>query len=231
MGRTRRTVPVEFLELFNRAQVFSTTPGQNGWTIADTSAAGAPVYRIETENGVPYAALRLANTNEAENVCLAFGDVLALALARLGFFRFLFRISAFDAQTTLVAGLGSARNDTPDSVAVNAWARIEGSVSTTALLVETDDTVVDRDDIATGVTVGTDWVEVMIDTSQALDSRGSGVLFTINGNPVAEKTAFTFANAGATRQLQPLFQLQKASGTGVPEVHIALPEWKTVQRY
>ena len=30
----------QFVDLFDRAQVFSATPGQNGWTIADTSSSG-----------------------------------------------------------------------------------------------------------------------------------------------------------------------------------------------
>ena len=140
-----REWPLEGGDFFDRAQVFTTTPGQNGWTIADTSAAGAPTYLCITEDGGA-AKLTLAATSELEIVTLYMNDVLPLDLASLQSVEFVAKVEAIDAVTTLVFGVGSARNDTSDTVATSAWFRMEGSASTSNVVVETDDGVVDRDD-------------------------------------------------------------------------------------
>ena len=43
MGLARRR-NVIWRDRFNRAQALTTTPGENGWTIKDTSSAGTPTY-------------------------------------------------------------------------------------------------------------------------------------------------------------------------------------------
>ncbi len=209
----------EFCDLFDRAQVFSATPGMNGWTIADTSTSGTPTYLCVTENGGA-AALTLAATSEAENVCLFFNDVLPWDLRQLQYIKFIAKVSGIDAVTTLVFGVGSARNDTPDSVGHLAWFRVEGSASTSAVVVETDDTVTDNDDKATGETLGSVYKTFLIDFSQGL----SDVRFYVEGERVSAATTFSMASATADQNVQPLIQLQKASGTGVPSITIAAIE-------
>lgn len=211
----------EFCEAFDRAQAFTTTPGQNGWTIADTSSSGTPTYLCVTEDGGA-ATLTLASTSEAENVCLYFNDVLPWDLAKLQFVKFVAKVSGIDSATTLVMGVGSARNDTPDSVAVNAWFRMEGSASTSAVACETDDATSDLDDKATGQTLAAVYKTFLIDFTQGL----SDIRFYIEGERVAASTTFTLANITAGQNVQPIIQIQKASGTGTPAVTIAMIEAK-----
>lgn len=209
----------EFCDLFDRAQVFSTTPGQNGWTIADTSASGTPTYLCATEDGGS-AVLTLASTSEAENVCLFFNDVLPWDLAGLQYVKFVVKVSGIDSASTLVFGVGSARNDTPDSVTVSAWFRMEGSASTSAVVVETDDNSNTWDDVATGQTLSSTYKTFVIDFGRGL----SDVRFFIEGEPVATGTTFNMSSVTSGQNVQPIVQIQKASGTGTPAVTIALIE-------
>lgn len=209
----------EFCELFDRAQAFTTTPGQNGWTIADTSASGTPTYLCATEDGGA-AVLTIAATSEAENVCLYFNDVLPWDLAGLQYVKFVAKVSGVDAVTTLTMGVGSARNDTPDSVTVNAWFRMEGSASTSNVVVETDDNTTDNDDKATGYTLSSTYKTFMIDFSRGL----ADVRFYIEGEPVATGTTFNMSAVTSGQNVQPIIQIQKASGTGTPAVTIAAIE-------
>lgn len=210
----------EFVDHFDRAQSFTTTPGQNGWTIADTSSSGTPTYLCVTEDGGA-AKLTLANTSEAEIVTLYHNDVLQLDLAKLQNIWFIAKVAGIDSATTLTMGVGSARDDTDDSVAVNAWFRMEGSASTSAVVVETDDGTTDDDDNATGQTLSSTYKKFLIDFSQGL----SDVRFYIDGARVAAASTFTLASITAGQNVQPIVQLQKASGTGVPAITIAQIGW------
>lgn len=212
------------VENFDRAQVFTSTSLEGGWTIADTSSAGSPTYLCITEDGGA-AKLTLAATSESENVCLYFGDVLPLDLASLHRVEIIAQVSGIDSVTTLVMGVGSARNDTPDSVANLAWFRMEGSVSTTAIVVESDDTVTDKDDIATGASLAAVYKKMVIDFSNGL----ADVRFYIDGDRVAATTTFSMSGITSGQNVQPMIQLQKASGTGVPSVTIA--QITTQQKY
>ncbi len=208
-------------DLFDRAQEFTTTPGQNGWTIADTSSSGTPTYLCVTEDGGA-AKLTLASTSEAENVCLHFDDVLPWGLADLKYVEFVLKVAGIDSATTLVAGVGSARNDAVDSVATNAWFKLMGSVSTSAVVVESDDGTNDNDDVATGSTLAAVYKKLHIDFSQGL----ADVRFYLDGERVAAATTFDLSNITSGQNVQPIIQLQKASGTGVPSVTVAKVEAK-----
>lgn len=197
---------------FDRAQIYSTTPGMNGWTIADTSAAGAPTYLNVSGGG---AALTIASTSEAENVCLYQNDVLPFDILKVQRMRFLAKVSGVDSATTIVMGLGSARNDTPDSVATNCWFRMEGSASTSAVVIETDDGTTDDDDNATGVTLSSTYKQFEIDFTRGL----SDIRFYIDG-AVLSTTTLSMAALTTATNVQPIFQIQKASGTGTPALTV-----------
>lgn len=182
------------------------------WLVADTSAAGTPVYTKGTSD----ATLTLAATNEIENVCLSFGDALDIDIDDIQRVEMRVRISAstFTSGSILAFGVASARNDTLDSVAANAWFRMEGANSTTQVYVESDDGVRDNDDVATGVTLGTTYKEFVIDFT----GGKSNVKFYIDGQRVAAGT--TFDMSGYSAGLQPLVQIQKAANTNVNGVII-----------
>ena len=206
----------EFCEMFNRAQAFTTTPGQNGWTIADTSSSGTPTYLCITEDGGA-AKLTLAATSEAENVCLYTNDVLPYDLRNLQRVDFIAQVAGIDAATVCVFGVGSARADDEDTVAINAWFKLEGATSTSALVVESDDATNDNNDVATGTTLASVYKKCSIDFSQGL----SDVRFFVDGERVAASTTFDMSDASAGANVQLMAQLSKASGTGTPSLTIA----------
>lgn len=200
---------------FNRAQALTTTPGARGWTVKDTSPAGTPTYLCVTEDGGAMA-LTLSNTSEAQIVTMFLNDVLVYDLRQIQRVWWICRVAAVDAVTQIAWGLASAQNDTLDSVSINAWFRIDGTASTSNVVIETDDNVTDDDDNVTGVTLGSTYKKFEIDFGKGL----SDIRFYIDGQPVGAQT-FSLAGAAAGQNVQPFVQLQKASGTGVPAITIA----------
>lgn len=208
-----------FCDMFDRAQAFTTTPGQNGWTIADTSSSGTPTYLCITADGGA-AKLTLAATSEAENVCLYQNDVLPFDLAMLQRVDFVAQVSGVDAASVIVFGVGSARADDEDTVAVNAWFKLEGAASTSALVVETDDGTNDNNDVSTGTTLASTYKKCSIDFSQGL----SDVRFFVDGERVAASTTFDMSAITSGQNVQLMAQVSKASGTGTPAIQIARVE-------
>jgi hypothetical protein len=191
------------------------------WLVVDTSAAGAPTYT----RGTSVATLKLAATSEVENVCLAFGDALGIDIDDLQSIEMRVRLDAvLTTGTELVFGLGSARNDTTDSVTANAWFKMVGATSTTLVVVETDDGTRDNDDVATGVTLGTSFKKFYIDFT----GGKSNVEFYIDGVRVAPAT--TFDMSAYSSGLQPIVQIQKAANTNVNGVIIDYVEVKAKRR-
>ena len=206
----------EFVDHFDRAQALTTTPGVNGWTVKDTSSAGTPTYLCVTEDGGSMK-LTLAATSEEEIVTMYQNDVLPYDLAMLQRIWWIVKVGGIDAVTTLVLGLATAQNDTEDSVTVNSWFRMEGSASTSNIVVETDDGTSDLDDKATGATLSSTYKKLEMNFTNGL----SDIRFNIDGERVAAGTTFTLASITAGQNVQPFVQLHKASGTGVPNVQIA----------
>jgi len=179
------------------------------WLIDDTSSSGTPTYT----KGTSVATLTLASTSEVENVCLHFGDALDFDIDLIQSIEMRVKLSAvFTTGSTLVFGVGSARNDDPDSMTANALFKMVGATSTTALFVETDDGVRDNDDIATGATLGTTFKRFVIDFT----GGKSNVKFYVDGDRVAAAT--TFDMSGYSAGLQPIVQIQKAANTNVDAV-------------
>lgn len=216
----------DWCDYFDRAQAFTTTPGQNGWTIKDTSSAGTPTYLCITEDGGA-AKLTLASTSEAEIVTLYHNDVLAFDLSRIQHVEYVAKVAGIDSVTTLTMGVADAQNDTDDSVAVSAWFRMQGSASTSAVVVETDDATTNNDDVSTGTTLSSTYKTFKIDFTRGL----SDIRFYIDGEPVATGTTFSMASVTAGQNVQPFIQLQKASGTGTPSVTIAKARIKYTTAY
>lgn len=204
-----------FEDYFNRAQALTTTPGQNGWTVKDTSSAGTPTYLCASGDGGGMV-LTLASTSEEEIVTMYQNDLLNFDVRTIQYVEMILKVAGVDAVTTLVAGLGSAQSDTEDSLATNAWFRMQGSASTSALVVETDDATTDNDDKATGTTLSSTYKTLRIDFQKGL----SDVRFYVDGERVAAGTTFDMSALTSGLNVQPFVQLHKASGTGVPAVTI-----------
>lgn len=212
-----------FIDNFNRAQAYTTTPGQNGWTILDVSSAGTPTYLNVTEDGGA-ADLAFDSQSEAQTVVLYNNDVLIYDVRQIKSMWFVLKVTAFSAVSTLCAGLASAYNATPDSVATNAWFRMQGSASQTALLIETDDAVTDNDDKATGVTLGSTYKKLLIDFTAGIQDVKfyvDGVRVGAGNGAAANDGRFDMSGLSAGLNVQPYISLQKASGATVDAVRIA----------
>jgi hypothetical protein len=208
-----------FVDYFDRAQALTTTPGHNGWTISDTSSSGTPTYLCITEDGGAMK-LTLASTSEAEHVCMYMNDVLPWDLADLHRVHIVAKVADIDSVTTLSMGVGNAQADDEDDVTVSAWFKMEGSASTSNLVVETDDATNETTDVATGETLAGTYKHLIIDFQNGL----SDIRFFVDGSRVADSTTFTMADVASGQNVQPYIQLSKASGTGTPSVTIAAIE-------
>lgn len=180
------------------------------WLVDDTSVTGTPTYT----KGTSVLTMTLNNDNAVVNICSHFGDALDFDIDSIQSMEMRVRIGAatFTSGSTLVFGLGSARDDTPDNVAANAWFRMEGANSTTLVYCESDDGTTDKNDISTGKTLGTTFKRFFI------DFRGgkSNVKFYIDGERVCAST--TFDMSAYSSGLQPIIQLQKAANTNADSV-------------
>jgi hypothetical protein len=205
-----------FIDNFDRAQALTTTAGMNGWTVKDTSSSGTPTYLTLTEDGGAMK-LTLVSTSEEEIVTMYQNDILIYDVRQLQQVWWIAKVAGIEAVTTLVMGVGAAQNDTEDSVVTNAWFRMEGSVSTSALVVETDDATTDNNDVATGETLAAVYKKLQMDFTNGI----ADVRFYVDGARVAAGTTFDMSALTAGLNVQPFVQLHKASGTGVPSVTLA----------
>ena len=173
------------------------------WMVDDTSLTGTPTYTKGTSN----LTMTLNNDSAIVNICTHFNDALDFDIDLIQSIEMRCKIGAatFTSGSTLVFGLGSARDDTPDSVTAHAWFRMEGANSTTLVYAESDDGTRDVNDISTGVTLGTTFKRFVIDFT----GGKSDVKFYIDGQRVCASQ--TFDMSAYSSGLQPIFQLQKAA--------------------
>ena len=207
----------KFVDEFDRDITFAAGTGNGYWTIKDTSSSGTPTYTTVTASDGGLLTITCSNTNEAQVVTLYHGDKLFYDLQYLQNVWWVLKVASFSATATLVAGVGSAQADSADDVATNAWFRMEGGTSTSAVVVETDDAVTDTDDVATGQTLSTTLKKFLIDFSYGLGD----VRFFIDGARVAAGTTFNMSGLTAGLNVQPFLQFQKSGGTATPAVSIA----------
>lgn len=223
----KKVVKDVFRFLGNMRPAAVASPDGNTWNKKVTAAGGSPTVLAVA------GAMELAfdATSEVQNLCLYFGDVLPYDIDDLIAMEFVAKLAAtsLDASITAVMGLGSARHDTPDSVAANAWFRMQGSNS---LLLETDDGTTDLDDKATGLTLSTTYRRFRIDFAEGLVTKGppslsvggkGSVIFSAedsNGclRQVGRNTQFDMS--AYSSGLQPLFQIQKTAGTATGTLSI-----------
>lgn len=192
----------------------STTAGPSPWRIKDTSSAGTPTYaqKADAQGGV--LEMLHDNTSEAQVVTLYWGDEQCIGYNKSPVFISRVKIPATpSAANFLVWGLASAQNDTEDSVAINAWFRVEGA--SLAVKLETDDGTTDSDDKTGFTAVADTWYETMV----AVGSTGIVTFFYRSAaSPSAmpawtQLTPQTFTIAAGTTNLQPMVQLRKSAGT------------------
>ena len=203
---------------FDMAYTPTTTPVPPwGWTLKKTAAAGSPALACVSEDDGCMDFL-LEATSEAQILDLFQNDVVNFRWDMLQYASFLVQQAvAADAVTTLFFGLTNARNDAVGSVTRKAIFKVLGSTDTTAVVIDTADGTTTNTNIATGQVVGATYVEYLIDFTQGLGD----VRFYINGARVAASTTFSLAALAGANRCQVNMQLQKASGTGVPESRLS----------
>jgi hypothetical protein len=196
----------EYVDDFVGASVTFPTSANIGtpW-LTDVTGAAPPTH---VRNGGA-AILTLTADSQAQILGLHHNDAKAFDIDDLIRVEMRAKIGAatFTSGSILVFGVSSDRNDTADSMAESAWFRMEGANSTTLVYCETDDGTTDKNDISSGVALGTTYKEFVIDFS----GGKSNVKFYIDGVRVAAST--TFDMSAYTGSVQPMIQLQKAANT------------------
>jgi hypothetical protein len=148
--------------------------------------------------------------NNAEDAVLYWGDQRGIDVSKQAVIEFRARVSVLPTATgQIVMGLAGDHDLDKDTLLESAWFKFDGDGD---VLVESDDTTNNEDDVATGVTVlATDWKIYRIDFTDLAD-----VKFFIDGDRVASGTTFDMSNlAGAELILQPYFSVDKGADTGV----------------
>ena len=176
------------------------------WLVDHTGAA-PPTFVRNAGNAV----LTMTSADQVQIIGLHHGDALTFDIDDIQSVEMRVKMGAttFTSGNIFVFGVGSARNDTADSVAEHAWFRMEGANSTTLVYAESDDGTRDVNDISTGVALSTTFKRFVIDFT----AGKSDVKFYIDGQRVCASQ--TFDMSAYSGGLQPIIQLQKASGTTV----------------
>ena len=173
-------------------------------------AGGAAAKVAGAINGI--VQLALDATDEAQIAVLDWNDQVSLSLAQGLIFEARVRMSVLPTTGTedsqAVFGLASAHNATLDTVATNAWFRIE-SAANTVLLWEVDDNTANNDDDNTcaGVTLAAgDYHIYRIDATNV-----AAVKFYVDG--VLKGTGNMDGFTGVTDKVQPYFNVSKTHAT------------------
>jgi len=192
------------------------------WAIKDVSSSGTPTYAIKGDESNGAFELKFDNTSEDQTVGLYWNDEQNILYSGKPIFQCRLKVPTLpNANDTIVFGLMSAWNATEDSVATNAWFRLQGATLVPAL--ETDDGTTDKDDKVTDqvftMTADT-YYEFRIDCSDT-----SNVKFyyraTLGGTwTQLTTTGTTFTIAANSTNLQPVFQIHKSSGTQTTNIII-----------
>lgn len=211
----------EFCDDFLGVGTFVASAGLDPWLITDTSSSGTPTY-TRLDHGETVGAFRpgvaqlaFDTQNEAQNVCLSFGDKLCFDINSLRGFECGIRFvgetgSAKDAATTVAWGVTGDRNDAIDSIAIAAIFRLAAGTASQVVVVESDDAVNNNDDVATGFSLtDSTWAKFKIDFSNLSSVKFYGGLAGGPFQRFAKGTTFDMSNYAAG--LQPFFQIQKTA--------------------
>jgi hypothetical protein len=181
----------------------------------DDSSSGAPTLLHQPKADGIYR-MKLASTSEAERCAVYLGDDCCISPTKKPIFeaRVAITTASPNAAETLIIGLVSARNDTVASIADHCMFKWTGANNN--ILIDTDDGTTDTSDQDTT----SDWVsgtyyKFKIDMSDLTD-----VKFFIDGERQLRSTTFDVSAMAASDYLQPIVEIQKASGTTVPQVDI-----------
>lgn len=201
---------------------------------ATASSDGSPFVKAVTGAAPPTAAsaggklaLALTSAEQAQNMCVYWGDDLGLPIADIRYVRMWAGLSV--TLTTNVQasfGLASARNDTIGTIANRALFRVVGAATPSkALKISSDDGTHESSDVAANTDVAVDALRRYdIDFASGLDD----VRFHCEMGPQKllrrVRPDLKFDLSAQTGGFQPYFQIQKASSTEVGALWVARME-------
>ncbi len=192
----RVIAPVSFYDDFLMG---TTTSDFKAWLTRDAGAATETVVR-NTANAV--AVLALDATNEIQVAGIDWGDDRPWILNQGLVIEFRFRFTTLPTGSVVaVLGLCGNHNAAVNTIAESIWFRADGSG---AITVETDDTVNETSQVATGVTLAANaWAigRIVVESTAA-------VRFYLNGTRVASATTFNMSQVAALA-LQPVARIGK----------------------
>ena len=185
-----------------------------GFVQVDDSVGGSPTKEHRPDANGVYR-MKLASANEKEVCAVYLGDDCCISPTKKPVFEAKVRFNAtMTAQDTFIVGLVSARNDTVGSIADHCMFKITGANNN--VLIDTDDGITDTSDQDTLVDFVNDtYLTLKIDMSDLED-----VKFFIDGERKLRSTTFSVKDMASTDYLQPIVEVQKSSGTSVPQVEI-----------
>jgi len=182
----------------------------------DVDVAGASVAPVSNENGGAMK-LDIEATSEAQDAVLYLGDQLNFDIDKLQYMEMRVKIVTPGTGTVFVWGLAGNHNLDKDTIAQNAWFRVDAAL---AVDVESDDGTNNNDNKTTAITLTTDvyaWFKIDI-------SDPASVKFYIRTEGATTYTqvaaATTFDMSNYTAGLQPYFSGDKATGTGTGSLTI-----------
>lgn len=212
MPRTSFSNTWSWIDDFVGAGTFGAAGVGVPWAIVDTSVGGTPTYAAVNPSSSGEIAVTLVATNEIENVCLAFGDVLCFSIGKIIDFEWRIKLGAATMPTASLISFGmtSARNDAIASITNSILFQVDGATDTTACVITTRDGVHTNSAVSTGTTLINAYKLFRVDfTNGTTDVR-----FFIDNAPVATGTTFDLSNY--TGSMQPFLQLQKTVSVNVP---------------
>ena len=216
----RRSWKDEFFGGGASFQVPTTAVWYSPWKNTFTAAAGTPPCTFGNDNGALEDAAGImklghTSTNQVENNCLSWGDILSFGLDKRPVWKSRIRLgqASLDSTTSLFFGLTGDRADAIASITVRVGFVMVSSVSSTIVYVVTDDGVTDSGNVSTTIALGTGWKDFEIDARAK-----SNILFYMTDNDnrrtrVGQGT--TFSMAAYSGSLQPNYQIQKTADTNV----------------
>jgi hypothetical protein len=209
----------------NGASISTSALYGNEWVVADTSSAGTPTYVRGTDGGAASQAAGIAkldmdSQSEAQVVILSHGGIELFDVNDRIVYecRLKMNQAAVGSVTDFSFGVCAGQNATWDSTTIMAAFRVVGGTSTTNVVVESDDGTNDNDDKATGCTLINAYKYFKIDMQDLTNVKF--YMTDANSKLIRVGQATTFDISNYTSCVQPVFQLQKASGADTSGVSI-----------
>jgi len=201
--------------VLNKIEVGNTTAL---WSTVETNLNAEIEVVADSPNGV--VAITLDSDDNAEIGALYLGDQRPFSIKQGLIFEARATFAVLPTTGTedvqAVIGLAYDHNATLDSIATNAWFRVE-SAAQTALLYESDDTTTDDDDNDAGITLVAGTYNVFkIDCTNI-----AKVQFSVDGVVVGETDMSDLTDSEA--MVQPYFNVSKAvsvNNTGIGTMYI-----------